>query len=222
MAIARSGKPTGRGYRARRCARCRAPAELCFCSELTSLTLQRVVVTVVMHFLEEPKPTNTAHLAVQLLSPRARVVLRGAPGLHFDAAQTLREMPAPAVLLHPTPDAQTLTPALAARFPRPLHLVVLDGTWGQARRMLRRETALRQLPALQLPAGPKSGYVLRRRVHEAGLCTLEAIARALGALEGPEVEAELLRIFEVAMSRAVRGRGYDSELERELSGSSSG
>ena len=213
--IQRRSKPTGRGYRAIRCPRCRATPELCFCAELRHVAVASVVITVVMHFLEEPKPTNTAHLAVQMLSPRARIVLRGAPGLAFDAERTLAQVPAHPVLLHPTPDAATLTPALAATLPRPLHLIVLDGTWGQARRMLRRESRLRQLPTLQLPSGEPTAYHLRRRIHADGVCTLEAIARAVGVLEGAKPRAQLLHTFGVAMERAVRARGYDSAAERD-------
>lgn len=160
-----------------------------------------------MHFLEEPKPTNTAQLAVQALSS-GRLVLRGAPGLEFHAPTLLEQVPARAYLLHPTPDAIPLDETSAARLPRPLHLVVPDGTWGQTRRLVRREAALRALPALSLPAPPSGRrYPLRRVQPDDGVCTLEAIARALGLLESPELERQLLALLAVAVERALLGRG---------------
>ena len=55
------------------------------------------------------------------------------------------------------------------------------------------------------PAAP-GRYGLRRNAPAGTVCTLEAIARALGVLEGPEIEAHLLTALDrfVERSRAAR------------------
>jgi hypothetical protein len=79
---------------------------------------------------------------------------------------------------------------------RPRALVVIDGTWLQAERMLERNPSLAALPRLSVSPGRPSGYGdLRREPAEGHLPTLEAVALALGVLErdparfAPMVEA---------------------------------
>jgi DTW domain-containing protein YfiP len=75
-------------------------------------------------------------------------------------------------------------PAGEAR-PPPAILVVIDGTWLQADRMLRDNPRLAALPRIGLVHHQESGYVgLRREPAEGHLSTIEAVALALGALEG--------------------------------------
>jgi DTW domain-containing protein YfiP len=77
--------------------------------------------------------------------------------------------------------------------------------------MLRRIPALACLPRLALPPGPPSAYRLRVEPHPEGLATFEAIARALGILEGPEdgprIQAALERPFLAMVAGTLRTRG---------------
>jgi DTW domain-containing protein YfiP len=68
--------------------------------------------------------------------------------------------------------------------PPPPALVVIDGTWLQAERMLRDNPSLAALPRISLVHDQESGYAGLRREPAAGhLSTIEAVALALGALE---------------------------------------
>ena len=48
---------------------------------------------------------------------------------------------------------------------------------------------------------------LRAESSEFGMSTLEAIARALGVIEGDEVEKKLLEVYQVKLERTLIGRG---------------
>jgi DTW domain-containing protein YfiP len=75
-------------------------------------------------------------------------------------------------------------------WPVPSTLVILDGTWRQARRMRIRVAA--GMPVLTLPPDGQSALRMRvRRVPEA-MSTIEAIAGALDRLGDPE-PAQALR-----------------------------
>jgi DTW domain-containing protein YfiP len=61
-----------------------------------------------------------------------------------------------------------------------------------------------------LPRGAPSAYRLRVDAHEAGLATIEAIARAFGILEGErggEVQRALEEIFRAMVERTLWARG---------------
>jgi DTW domain-containing protein YfiP len=100
----------------------------------------------------------------------------------------------------------------------PLTLIVPDGTWSQASRARRRVAGLAELPCVTLPEGPPSGYGLRHTVGAGRLSTMEAIARALGVLDGPEVERALLDLHRLIVERTLwtNGRIAPAQMTVEL------
>ena len=86
-------------------------------------------------------------------------------------------------------------------------LVVPDGTWRWSRRLWRHEAVLRKLRRVMLPPGPPSIYRLRRERESAHLCTYEAVARALGLLEGQELETAMMAPFPEVVERTMKARG---------------
>jgi hypothetical protein len=80
-------------------------------------------------------------------------------------------------------------------------LVVLDGTWWQASKLLKQNAFLRLLPCYTLNPAAPSRYRIRREPAPHCMSTIEAIAQALALLEPetPEIE-RLLAPFEALVS----------------------
>lgn len=57
--------------------------------------------------------------------------------------------------------------------------IILDGTWKEARRILRKSDYLKKLPKISLNPIHKSEYTLRRGASEGELCTIEAAIEVL-------------------------------------------
>ncbi len=91
--------------------------------------------------------------------------------------------------------------------------MVADGTWRQTTRMVRRDPTLSRLPRIRLPEGPPSRYRLRTHPDPARVSTLEAIARALGVLEGADVQRRLEALFDIMVERTLWTRGELPEPE---------
>lgn len=184
-----------RSRRVERCAGCRLTPALCLCGELTPLTV-RTRVVVLAHRKEVHKSSNTGLIATRMLEG-ASFVVRGRydvePEREPVSLEGLRRL-----VLFPASDAALLDRSMARD---PVALVVPDGNWTQARKMMRRDALAEGAEPVVLPPGPPSRYGLRRNAREGGLCTIEAIARAMGILEGPEVEARLLAVFEQFVDR---------------------
>lgn len=184
-----------------RCERCRMHGSLCVCALIPRIET-RTHVLLVIHRFEDRKPTNTGRLATECL-PNSSVLLRGredAPTAPFVAAPG-----SPALLLFPHDDARPLVEYAGKE--QSFTLVVPDGNWRQASRVRNRVPGLRELPCVSLPQGPPSLYRLRSESRETGLSTLEAIARALGILEGPEIRIALERLFLAMVERTLWARG---------------
>jgi len=108
------------------------------------------------------------------------------------------------VLLFPHPDAQPIEAWRDSL--RPVTLVVPDGTWRQAQRVRRRIPGLDAVPCAFVQREEPSRYLLRRTPFARRLATMEAIAEALGVLEGPAAQQALLDIFQVMVERSLRVR----------------
>ena len=193
-----------------RCPDCQLQQDLCIYAQLPSLPT-RTRVIVLLHQLEARKTSNTGRLAHRCL-PNSELHLRGSlreEGVRRDdtheAPAWLRNAARP-LLLFPDPDAQPLTPLLAAGEP-PLTLVVPDGTWSQAIRARKRIMGLGAIPCAMLAGNLVSDYRLRRDPRAGRLSTMAAIAHALGVLEGVTVRDALLDVHRLAVERTLYSKG---------------
>ncbi len=162
----------------------------------------RTRLVLFIHHTEERKPTNTGRLVSECLA-KVEVHVRGRPGRPtppFHAAPGTAPL-----LLFPQEGAVPLDDFVGQA--GPWTLIVPDGSWRQASKVPHRVEGLRDVPCVFLPEETPSRYRLRRQAHPAGLSTLEAIARALGALEGPAVRSALERVFFAVVERTLLTRG---------------
>ncbi|GAO02386.1 tRNA-uridine aminocarboxypropyltransferase [Anaeromyxobacter sp. PSR-1] len=178
-----------------RCPRCAFPTALCLCAEVPRLRAP-VRFLIVRHASERERMTNTARWAALAL-PGTEILEHGLPGEPLALPDLAA---AGAVALFPSP-VPTPPPAAPPRL-----VVVPDGTWSQARRMMQRIPALQRLPRLTL-GGPPGGLRLRRPPRADGMSTLEAMAGALSALGAPDAAERLLGLHAVAVERVLRLRG---------------
>jgi len=126
------------------------------------------------------------------------------------------------VVLFPGRGAEPLTPALVASLPSPPALVVPDGSWRQAGRMVKRLSLLAGAVKVALPARHFAGPALRRNLAGHRISTYEAVAQALGVLDGEEVAGPLLDFYRRATDRMllVRGRLRPGDVYGGLDGPS--
>ncbi len=196
-----------------RCLECALPLAACLCASARLLQLATRVI-VFMHRREVHKTTNTARLvALTLANSELRTVGLPEDRVAYDGLEQAGRM---ALVLSPTAHSTELTLGLAGALP--ITLIVPDGNWRQTRRMVCNEAQLARLPAVHLPAGLARRFELRKHPQPDRLSTFEAIARALGILEGPKVQLELERILELKVQRTLRTRGLRPESSAKHAG----
>ena len=177
-----------------RCGRCLFPPAFCLCPEVRPVRT-RTRLLFLRHASEIARPTNTVRWAALALRD-AQLLEYGLPGARLDD-RPLRGEGTWVLFPSPRPSPPPSVP--------PRRLVVLDGSWAQARRMLQRVPALRALPRLCLPA-PAPRPRLRRPTVVGGMSTLEALAGALALLGEPEAARQLDALHAAALDRATRLR----------------
>jgi tRNA-uridine aminocarboxypropyltransferase len=161
----------------------------------------RTRVVLLQHPRERKTAIGTARLA-HLCLPGSELHV----GLELDDDDAVRSALAatdgrPVHLLFPGPRAIDLA---HAKIDGPITLVVVDGTWWQARKLLKRNARLAALPQIRFTPPTPSRYRIRREPSDTCVATVEALAHVLGALEGaPERFAALLRPFEAMVDTQV-------------------
>ncbi len=148
------------------------------------------------HPRETRMPVGTARMVGLSLS---QSVIR--PGIDFSGdpfVQSLLSAAEPPYLLFPGPGS---TDVAALPRDRSITLIVVDGTWAQARKLIKSNPSLLQLPRLAFAPNQPSAYQIRMQPEAHCVSTIEALAHVLGVLEGdPERFATLLEPF-LAMVR---------------------
>ncbi|NVZ95470.1 DTW domain-containing protein [Pseudomonas sp. D6002] len=182
------------------CSRCLRPTTHCLCALIPRLD-SRTRVLLLQHPSEVNHALNTARLAALGLVNAQLVV-----GEVFEDLQALLNPPGyQARLLFPDENAQPLqayTPS-----DEPLLLVVPDGTWRKARKLLHLNPLLAALPRVTLAEGAVSRYRLRKAPGPGALSTVEAIVQALQVLEAPTSFESLLKPFEALIEGQIAAMG---------------
>ncbi|GLH44190.1 DTW domain-containing protein [Pseudomonas atacamensis] len=185
------------------CPRCLRPQTHCLCPLIPHLD-SRTRVLVLQHPSEVSHALNTARLAALGLSNAELIV-----GEVFEDLPKLLNRPGyQARLLFPAEDAQPLQ--VYAPNDQPMLLVVPDGTWRKARKMLHLNPLLAALPRVTLTEGGVSRYRLRKAPGPGALSTIEAIVQALETLEAPTTFAPLLKPFEALIEGQIAAMGEET------------
>jgi len=187
-----------------RCERCQRPLDHCLCALIPSLD-SRTRVVLLQHPSESSHALNTARLAaLGLVNAELRV------GEVFEDLGELLNRPGyRPVLLFPGEVAQVLT-AYGDVDNTPLLLIVPDGTWRKARKLLYLNPLLDALPKVTLAQVTPSRYRLRKAPEPGALSTLEAVVQALNVLEQPACFDALLRPFEALIEGQIRAMGVET------------
>lgn len=185
-----------------RCWTCFRPETHCYCALVPKLaTRTRVVV------LQHPRERDTAIGTARMAS----LCLEGAElhvGVRWEGtsalASALGDPARPPILLWPGVGARDL----AQEPPEgPVTLVVVDGTWWQAKALVRDNPTLATLPRYTFVPPRPSDYRIRKEPSLECVSTVEATAHALGLLEGDPARFEAMLVpFRALVDRQIASR----------------
>lgn len=176
------------------CVRCKRPLSVCLCAHFPRKFLQiSSTVHVLQHPREESRLLTTVPLLEVCLPPEKLVIRRGRrfyennwPDLH-----KLLNKPT-TLLLYPGPTAENIKTLEKPPPGQHYDIIVLDGTWRQAKDIFTNNPFLCQARQVQLEHDHISEYVIRTQPNSKSLCTIEAIALSLSLLEDNDEIAEAL------------------------------
>lgn len=178
---------------------------LCICDSIPTLDLN-TRVCLIIHVNELKRSSNTGRLALRALvnsEMRVRGETREALDLRDLLTHGYRTF-----LFYPSVDAVELDNELVAQDGTPIQLIVPDGSWRQASKVHSRHHELKDVPRVKIGAPNLSKFHLRAQHRPEGMATLQAVAHALGVIEGDLVKAQLLKLYDLRVERTLRARGW--------------
>ena len=198
------------------CKNCEKPAALCVCDRITGKLANRTEVLVLQHPQEPDKILGSARLTeLSLKRVDIKVGLSWASLSHaldrdadnsdwgvlylgsLPAELTESQLAKPLLVLDRAGKERLLKPS-------PLKgIVVLDGTWSQAKTLWWRNAWLLKLQRVLIhPKEPSAYGRLRKEPRRECLSTIEAVAETLDALgENPEIRKTLRALFRTLLQR---------------------
>jgi DTW domain-containing protein YfiP len=213
--LARSAKPflARGGFKRERCAGCRLLPSHCMCALRPSVAT-RAGVCLLMADIEPLKPTNTGWLIADVVAdtfafgwartetdPALLALLSDPqwqpyvvfPGQYAAPERVVRTVPSSLESPLGPPLGSPLESSDGAIAKRPL-FILLDGTWGEARKMFSRSPYLDALPVLSLEPEQISQYKLRRSGRDDHFCTSEVAALCM-RLAGEHLAEQTLEAY---------------------------
>lgn len=162
------------------CFRCHKPLSFCVCGDI-DVVHNRTGVWILQHPREQFHPIGTVRFA-RLGLENSRVAVADPRRIEPDPAAVFgAPLPPRIALLYPSARSrplETLPPE-----ERPQNLLVLDGTWPQARTLLRTHPWLWDLEHVSMAPEGGSQYRIRSEPNAHSVSTIEAIVHALRVLE---------------------------------------
>lgn len=172
------------------CRRCRRPERVCWCDRLQPV-VSRTRACFLQHPRESREAIGTARMA-HLSLPNSELHV----GVEFGSHERVRELASSGETALLFPGEGAIDPASLVDKP-PQTLIVVDGTWAQARKVIKRNPFLQALPRIGFRPPQPSNYRIRKEPAEDCVSTIEAVVHVLGALAGkPDQFRPLLGAFD--------------------------
>ena len=198
------------------CPRCGKPLPLCICDSVEPID-NRIELLVLQHPQEQDRALGTARLAVQHFRKATLKIGLSWPSLSKILGREVDPQNWAILYLGSAKVADLATDRDVAAIDRKGELedhqrailkdiegvILLDGTWSQAKALWRRNAWMLKCRRIILgPANPSLYGKLRKEPRRDGLSTIEAAGMALARLEGrPEIEIALGETFQRMLSR---------------------
>lgn len=172
------------------CSQCTRPIEVCWCPGLPNPRLHvESKVIILQHPAEVKRALRTAPMLSLGLELDKCLIFRGKkfPKSYHEGLYDILHADN-TILLYPSPNAVNIheLKKVGIDGQKPYNLILLDGTWPQAKTMYHSSPILCGLKTCKLVGVPISEYVIRTQPTDGCLSTLESGALSLSILEGKD------------------------------------
>ncbi|QQX82415.1 DTW domain-containing protein [Shewanella sp. KX20019] len=160
------------------CPSCHYPLKACLCSSIKQMQVKTELI-----ILQDPTEVGHAKNSVRLLElviPQTKVVVGETAADFSQLREQLELTDKPIFLVYPSTASRSVSDIV---IDTDVILLLLDGTWRKAYKLLQLNPWLLNFPALHLDLDGASNYTIRKASRSDSLSTLEASAMMLKVIE---------------------------------------
>ncbi|XP_009902633.1 tRNA-uridine aminocarboxypropyltransferase 2 [Dryobates pubescens] len=184
------------------CGRCSRPQKVCLCPFLPIHPLKvSTCLYIIQHPAEESRVLRTVPLLAACLPPDKCKILVGRRFSEdrYPELATVCRNPS-TLILYPGAEAINLE-EVAVMSCSPSFIIIIDGTWSQAKDIFYKNALFRLPKQVQLKTNNSSHYVIRTQPTNSCLSTLECAAAALSIMEkNKSIQETILRPLQALCS----------------------
>uniref|UniRef100_A0A8B9UZ46 tRNA-uridine aminocarboxypropyltransferase n=1 Tax=Anas zonorhyncha TaxID=75864 RepID=A0A8B9UZ46_9AVES len=194
--------PVERCERRPECGRCSRPQKVCLCPFLPIHPLKvSTCLYIIQHPAEESRVLRTVPLLAACLPPEKCKILIGRRFSEdrYPELATVCRNPS-TLILYPGAEATNLEEVTLGSSSPPI-MIIIDGTWSQAKDIFYKNSLFRLPKQVQLKTNISSQYVIRTQPTNTCLSTLECAAVALTIMEkNKSIQETILRPLQALCS----------------------
>ncbi|KAM5300421.1 tRNA-uridine aminocarboxypropyltransferase 2 [Ctenodactylus gundi] len=199
------------------CSRCSRPQKVCLCPFLPVHPLHiSTCLYIIQHPAEESKVLRTVPLLAACLPQdkcKVKIGRRFSEERDIELSAVCRK--SGTLILYPGAEAANLEEFILESPVYPSTIIIIDGTWSQAKDIFYKNPLFRLPKQVQLKTHVSSQYVIRMQPTNSCLSTLECAAAALSILEKDNhIQETLLRPLQALCSFQIQ-HGAQIRLSKE-------
>ncbi|MFT5033718.1 MAG: DTW domain-containing protein YfiP [Bacteroidia bacterium] len=184
------------------CSNCERPQTTCICDALITMECNYQLI-----ILQDPTESRHALSSAPILEKSIRNT-RLLIGEIFDPEKIIGpDWQSCSVLIFPSEHAVTANPLRDSQIST---VILLDGTWKKARRLMHLNPWLRELPTFALQPDQLSKYKIRKSPRTDGLSTIEAAVCVLNELQPEKDFSGILAAFHKMIELQITAMGEDT------------
>ncbi|XP_055635113.1 tRNA-uridine aminocarboxypropyltransferase 2 [Toxorhynchites rutilus septentrionalis] len=173
------------------CRKCERPVPVCWCSALPPQPLvPKSRIILLQHPAEEKRALRTAPMLSVGLAPGKCLIYKGKKFPKFDSELEAILADEKSLLLYPSINSIPIEQLDLSQ--GPFNLVLIDGTWPQAKAIYTSSSILHGMRQAKLVRSGNSNYIIRTQPTDGCLSTLETAVEALSILEQDDSYKEQL------------------------------
>ncbi len=190
------------------CEECGLPIINCICEALenTDTEIQFWILSSLREFY---RPSNTARLIKRINPKSTEVFLWERTAVPEELVRRIESNDYALFLLFPAETEEQVNRSVDyIKSNKKTAFIILDGTWTEARRIMRKASYLSEIPIVSLTSDRRSSFDLRKGAAEGQLCTIEAateILRLNGEIANMECFQRGFHLFMKAYKASVSG-----------------
>ena len=165
------------------CSSCHYPSVNCVCEHIHPVK-HALELLVLQHPSEVKNAKNTVRL-LTLVSNNTQVLVGESADDFAQLRSQIKNAPNDFALLFPSDNAEEI---VAAGHNKVKTLILIDGTWKKAKKILLLNPWLQSIPHLTFSNDTKSQYAIRSSTIKGSLSTIEAAAYSMQQIENCDIE----------------------------------